>query len=116
MSSRVRSAKSKSPEVELFTRTPSISTCTWVGFAPRMRTVESFPGLPEVVICTPGTVRSTSSTWRYSWTCMASSGTTVTDAPVCSSRCSNRSAVTTTGSARLVSPAGAAPGVACAVS
>ena len=104
-SSSARSAKSKSPDVRLLTRTPSISTCTWVGLAPRIRMVEIFPGLPDVCTWTPGTVRSTCSTARYSWTRIASSGTTVTDAPVCSSGSSVRVAVTTTGSARRTSAA-----------
>ena len=81
--------------------------------------VESFPGLPDVWTWTPGIVRRTSSTARYSWTRIASSGTTVTDAPISSSGCSLRVAVTTTGSARRTSPAGAAgaaPGVVWAVS
>ena len=84
--------------------------------------VESFPGLPEVWTWTPGIVRRTSSTARYSWTRIASSGTTLTDAPICSSGCSLRVAVTTTGSARrtsavgLAGVAGAALGVVWAVS
>ncbi len=77
-----------------------MSTCTWVGLAPRIRTVESLPRLPERWISTPGTVRRASSTVRYSWARKVSSSITVTDAPICSSGSSTRVAVFTIGSAR----------------
>ena len=100
MASRVRSPKSKSPEVRLFTRTPSISTCTWVGFAPRMRIVESFRGCPTSGPERRGRSGAPRPPRGTPGLASPPPGTTVTEAPVCSIRCSNRSAVTTTGSAR----------------
>jgi hypothetical protein len=49
------SAKSACPRVGLFTRTPSMSTCTWLGLAPRMEIVEVLPRLPERRTSMPGT-------------------------------------------------------------
>ena len=50
------------PSVGLFTRTPSTSTCTWLGLAPRIEMLVVLPKLPERRISTPGTWRSASST------------------------------------------------------
>ncbi len=56
------SARSTWPRVGLFTRTPSTSTCTWLGLAPRMLIEVVLPKDPERRISTPGTWRSASST------------------------------------------------------
>jgi hypothetical protein len=56
------SARSTAPRVGLFARTPSTSTCTWLGLAPRMLTLVVLPNEPERRISTPGTLRSASST------------------------------------------------------
>jgi hypothetical protein len=50
------------PSVGLLTRTPSTSTCTWLGLAPRIEMLVVLPKLPERRISTPGTCRSASST------------------------------------------------------
>jgi hypothetical protein len=56
------SARSTVPRVGLFTRTPSIRTCTWFGLAPRILILVVLPNDPERRISTPGTLRSASST------------------------------------------------------
>jgi hypothetical protein len=62
MRSGETSERSTRPRVGLFTRTPSMSTCTWLAFAPRMLIVESLPKPPERWIWAPGSLRSASST------------------------------------------------------
>ena len=62
MRSGAKSLSSASPSVGLFTRTPSISTCTWFELAPRIVMLVVLPRLPERRISTPGTWRRASST------------------------------------------------------
>jgi hypothetical protein len=54
------STSSAWPSVGLFTGTPSTSTWTWLGLAPRMLTAVVLPNEPDWRTSTPGTVRSAS--------------------------------------------------------